>query len=90
MPGPFTSTIPLAWDANGESDVAGYKLYVGRASGVYDQAGSPVSMGNTTSGSYQITASGAWFFALTCFDSSNNESGKSTEITKNFLLLGNF
>lgn len=90
MPGPFSSDIPFAWDANGESDVAGYKLYAGQASGVYTATGSPKSMGNTTNGFFTITAPGPWYFALSCFDTSNNEGTKGTEISKSFLILGNF
>ena len=35
-PTPCVSAVTLLWDANTESDLAGYKVYVGVASGVYD------------------------------------------------------
>ena len=89
MPGPFTSVHTVSWTANTESDVAGYKIYAGRTSGVYGSAGTPVQVGLTTSGPVTLDASGLWYFAVTAFDSSQNESGFSTEVSYNYLLLGN-
>lgn len=87
MPGPFSSAITLTWNANTESDLAGYRMYYGRSSGVYD---GQVSAGLATSGQVTITESGLWFFAVTAFDTSNNESEYSAEVSRNWLLMGNF
>lgn len=90
MPGPFTSELHLSWNANTESDLAGYKIYAGRSSGAYTHSGSPKNVGNVTSATYIIDAPGAWFFAVTAYDSSANESLKSAEVTRNYFLVGNF
>ena len=88
MPGPWTSTITISWNANTEPDLAGYRIYSGTSSGSY---GTPVQVGAAaTSGQVDITASATWFFAVTAFDTSNNESGFSTEVSRAWLLLGNF
>lgn len=86
----FTSVHTISWDANTEPDLAGYKVYVGRTSHIYGSLGSPINVGNVTSYELTLNDSGAWFFAVTAYDSSANESGFSTEVTKNFLFLGNF
>lgn len=87
MPGPWTSTITISWTANTEGDLAGYRIYRGTSSGSYldsTQVGAAA-----TSGQVSITSSGTWYFAVTAFDSSNNESGYSTEVSRTWLLLGN-
>lgn len=83
----FTGLATIEWDANTEVDLAGYRIYYGRASGVYD---GNVNVGNATTGSVTLTDSGAWFFAVTAYDTSNNESAFSTEVSRSWLLLGNF
>ena len=90
MPGPFTSVHTVSWNANTESDLAGYRIYAGRSSGVYGSAGTPTNVGNVLSGTVTVDASGAWYFAVTAYDTSNNESGFSTEVPRSYLLMGNF
>jgi hypothetical protein len=51
-------------DDPGDGSVT-YKLYVGRASRVYTEPGSPFNAGPTTSYLYPITSPGTWFFAAT-------------------------
>lgn len=80
------ASIRLQWAANPESDIAGYKIYAGRATGVYDAPGSPVVVaGQVTQGFFPINADGDWFFALTAFNTSDMESGFSAEIQGRFL-----
>jgi hypothetical protein len=86
MPGPFSTTKTLSWDANTEPDLAGYRAYTGRESHVYDE----MEVGNVTSVVLTIDDSGQWFFAVKAYDNSNNVSALSTEVTGNWLLLGNF
>ena len=91
MPGPFTSVHTVSWDANTEPDLAGYRIYAGRTSGVYGSAGTPIQVTQPlTSGTVILDGSGTWYFAVTAFDDSNNESGFSTEVARNYVLLGNF
>ena len=68
----------LAWDANTEPDLSGYKLYYGTASGTY---GTPINVGNVTT--YTVTGltdGQTYYFAVTAYDSVGNESGYSNEV----------
>jgi len=73
----------LAWDANTEEDLAGYKLYYGVAPGTYPQV---IDVGNVT----QFTKTGLaentnYYFAATAYNSADPvlESGFSNEIMWN-------
>ena len=71
--------ITLAWDANTEPDVSGYKLYFGTASRTY---GAPINVGNVNSFTVTTLADGkGYFFAMTAFDTFGNESGYSNEVS---------
>lgn len=78
-----TGSATLSWTSNSEADLAGYKLYVGTAPGRYTYAGSPVIIG--LMGSYTISGlpiGQTYYFALSAFDSSGNESALSSEVSK--------
>ena len=72
------ATVQVTWNPNTEEDLAGYRLYVGEASGQY---GEPVDVGNVTGHVMEITPEygGTYYFALTAYDTSGNESGYSAE-----------
>ena len=72
------ATINVSWNPNTEEDLAGYRLYVGEASGQY---GEPVDVGNVTGHVMEITPEygATYYFALTAYDTSGNESGYSDE-----------
>ena len=70
----------LGWQPNTESDLAGYKVYFGRATGSYTGFGSPVDVGNTTNYEINLADTGSWFIAITAYDTGDNESGFSSEI----------
>jgi hypothetical protein len=78
------TTAELSWAAASASDVAGYRVYYGTASGSYLQTrGSGVSTGTAT----RFTASGLtsgqiYYFAVTAYDAAGNESGYSAEASK--------
>ena len=80
---PATSgTVTLNWLANTESDLAGYKIYRGTASGGY---GSPIAILGSTSTSHTISTlqSGTtYFFVITAYDTAGNESSYSNEVSK--------
>jgi len=81
-PGPSTGSVTLSWAANGEADLAGYKVYVGTASGRYDFPGSPFMTGPVTS--YRVSnlpVPQTYFFALSAYDNAGNESSLSAEIS---------
>lgn len=72
------ATVQVTWNPNTEPDLAGYKLYHGTASGQY---GEPVDVGNVTGHVMEITPEygATYYFALTAYDTSGNESGYSDE-----------
>ena len=75
----FAETATVSWDANTESDLSGYKIYYGTSSGSYDDV---VDVGNTTSFSINNLVDGTtYFFVVTAFDFSGNESGFSNEVS---------
>ncbi|HQY56875.1 MAG: fibronectin type III domain-containing protein [Nitrospira sp.] len=80
-----TSTITSAtvsWTANSEADLAGYRVYVGTRSGSYGFAG-PFEVSNRTSFTVtNLPVGTTYFFAVSAFDKSGNESAKSAEISK--------
>ena len=89
--------ITLIWDANTEDDLAGYKLYykVDVSGEPYDgtnanEGTSPIDIPLTTSGfdpeNPEFTMTGLpneyiYFIALTAYDTSDNESGYSNEVS---------
>lgn len=77
--------VNFAWNANTEQDIAGYKIYAGTATGTYDMTGSPRDVGNVTSGYFVVKTYGQpLYFALTAYNTSQQESGFSAEIVQTF------
>lgn len=74
------ATIQITWNPNTESDLAGYKVYYGTASGQY---GEPTDVGNTAGANFTLTPSvgTTYYFAVSAYDTSGNESVKSAEIS---------
>ncbi len=73
------SALTLAWDPNTEPDLAGYQVYYGTQPGMYDFV---LDVGNIT----QYTVTGLepetrYYFALTAYDTSWNESDFSDEVS---------
>jgi YD repeat-containing protein len=72
--------VKLAWNANTETDLAGYKVHVGLISGAYSLLN--VDVGNVTAFTVPGLAPGAvYFFAVTAYDTSGFESGVSNEVS---------
>src|SRR5687767_5596936 len=73
------SSLTLAWDRNPETNVTGYKLYWGAASGTYTNG---VNVGNVTTTSVSNLAQGITYrFALTACNAQGLESDFSAEIS---------
>ncbi len=71
--------VTLAWDANTEATVAGYKVGYGTASGSY---ASTVDVGNWTSINISGLETGRkYYFACKAYDSSGKESAYSSEVS---------
>ena len=69
----------LAWDPNTESDLAGYKVHYGTASGSYTVY---TDVHNVTSYTVTgLTAGQTYYFAASAYDASGNESGYSNPVS---------
>ncbi len=70
------ASLTLGWDA--ATGVSGYKIHRGTASGSYTTS---VNVGNQTSYTVSDLTSGTtYYFAVTAYDSSQEESGYSNEV----------
>lgn len=75
----FAGDVSLAWNPSASEDVAGYKVYVGLSSRNY---GEPIVIGNQTTYTVTgLTEGTTYYFAVTAFDLSGNESGFSNEVS---------
>ena len=75
----LAAQIKLAWDANAESDLAGYKVYYGTASRTYHPG---IDVGNVTT--YALTGlikGQKYYIAVTTYNRSHRESPFSNEVT---------
>jgi hypothetical protein len=82
----FAGTTTLTWNAPTSnmdgtplSDLSGYKIYYGTASGVY---GSPLDVGNQTSYTFNSLGTGTYYFAVSAYNASGSESNLSNEIVR--------
>lgn len=74
----FSAQIRLAWDANTESDLAGYKVYYGTISKSYINL---VDIGNEISFTLTgLTQGQTYFIVVTAYDNLYYESGFSFEV----------
>jgi hypothetical protein len=73
--------VTLAWDRNTEIDLAGYKIYYGTGSRVYNWF---IDVGNVTTHTVTgLTDGSTYYFAATAYDTSNIESTYSVEVSYN-------
>jgi fibronectin type 3 domain-containing protein len=73
----FPALVRIRWNANTEQDLGGYQVYYGTVSKNYTGI---IDVGNITS--YQVNnleTNTKYYFAVTAYDQSHNESGFSTE-----------
>ena len=74
----YASGVKLSWVENSASDVAGYKAYYGTASRSYQ---SNVDAGTFTSVEIDgLTPGVTYYFAVTAYDNSGNQSAYSQEV----------
>ena len=74
----FSAEVTLAWDANTEPDLAGYKIHYGHASWDYPFS---VDVGNQTAYTLSDLEQGrTYYFAVTAYDIYGNESSFSNEV----------
>lgn len=73
-------SLTITWKANAEPDLAGYRVYCGKQSGVYD---TQVSIGKTLlTATVPNLTSGTYFCVVKAYDTAGNESGPSQEVSK--------
>ncbi len=71
--------VTLAWDPNSEEDLAGYKIHWGTESGNYSLS---VDVGNVTIYTLKdLTPGLTYYLAATAYDTNDNESAYSIELT---------
>lgn len=69
----------LSWTPSLDTNVAGYDIYYGGASGDYTNTINAGNVTNTTIGG--LTAGATYYFAATAYDSLADQSGFSTEVS---------
>jgi BACON domain-containing protein/fibronectin type III domain protein len=75
-----STTASLTWAADTSTGLAGYKVYLGTASGVY---GTSLNVGNVTSYVVSNLAVGTtYYFVVTAYNTSGSESPPSNEVSK--------
>jgi hypothetical protein len=74
------SDVTLAWDPSPSGSVAGYKLYMGNTSGVYQTS---VFVGNHTWYQWTGLSADPHYFVVTALDAYGNESSFSNEVSIN-------
>jgi hypothetical protein len=73
----FAASVEVTWNANTESDLAGYKVYTSTSAAAF--AGGTATLvatvnAPTVSYIHANVVDGTFFYALTAFDASGNES----------------
>ena len=79
---PTTSSATLTWNANSETDLAGYKVYRATASGAYGAPLATIPAGTVTYQASGLISGTTYFFTVTAYDSSGNESARANEVSK--------
>ena len=79
-PPPSGGSAIVTWNANPESDLAGYRVFYGTSSRNYPNS---ISVGKVTSATISgLTIGTKYYFALKAVDTSGNLSGYSAEVIK--------
>lgn len=83
----LAGSATLTWNANTEPDLAGYKVYYGTSARTDScpQGGyqTTLNVGNVTTYTLNnLTDGQTYYFSVTAFDTSNNESCFSNEVSK--------
>ena len=75
----FAAAVEVSWVGNSETDLAGYKIYYGIQPGTYT---STINAGKVTTATINNLETGkTYYVAMSAYDTSNNESVKSAEVS---------
>jgi len=78
----WAAEVFIEWNPNSEADLAGYKLYYGTTSRTQGSYAETVVINGKDSTHWSLTLPGdTYYFALTAYDISGNESGFSDEVS---------
>jgi hypothetical protein len=72
--------VTLAWNPNTDPDLAGYKIYETTSSGAYGAAIATVPAPATSFVVTGLQRGVTYFFVITAYDTSGNESTRSAEV----------
>lgn len=72
------SAVQLDWDRNPETNIVGYRIYVGQSSRYYNRV---IDVGNVTTARVDNAAPGRYFYATTAYNSEGLESDFSEEVS---------
>lgn len=75
------SGVTFVWNANSETDLAGYRLYQSQKAGTYGDAFVKEIVAGTETVAIENLADGEYFWVVTAFDTHGNESGYSNEVS---------
>ena len=75
----YSAQVTLTWDANAQAGLGGYKVYYGVSSRAYEYC---IDVGNQTECTLTELEDGeTYYFAATAYDTYDNESAFSEEVT---------
>jgi hypothetical protein len=75
------AVVDLSWSANGEADLAGYRLYRSTSSGGGFVEVSSGLLSGTSASDATVVNGTTYFYVITAEDTSGNESGFSAEVS---------
>lgn len=78
----WAAEVLVEWNPNPEADLAGYKIYYGTTSRIQGSYAETVVISDKNLTNWSLTLPGdTYYFALTAYDSSGNESDFSVEVS---------
>ena len=77
--------VIISWYPNSENDLAGYRVYRGGKIGSHDFT---IDVGNVVSWNDSIFCDFTYYYAVTAYDTANNESALSEEAMADFVCSG--
>jgi len=73
--------VTLSWAANGEEDLTGYRVFDRQQGQAYDYDNPAWEGTDTTCTIYNLDDDSSYYFVVRAFDTSDNESGDSNEVS---------